>query len=221
MSVEVYSISIDFPNGINEYQLMTEMNEATLGCTNVITDEDDCLIYFDSVVLKENVDIVVAAHFPQAPSLGVEVTSITSDEYLLSSPLNVLYSAERTNLALTVNIEHDITGVWAPIQGNLTGFDTSTGYYTFPTSGIYFMNLDIETVSTNLLNNAIHIKIRDSQDNIISGESKILRISNTTYARLAHGAFFTAGTSIRYTVEVNSANLTIDAKFSILKFMSV
>lgn len=220
MSIEVYSIALDFTAGISEHQLMNELNDATLPCTNVITDDDDCIIYFDSVVIKENVDIIVAAHIPELPTVELTTDVINSNIFSLVSPLDVLYVAERDNLIVVAGMENDVAGIWAPLSGNMTGFDTSSGAFTFQTSGIYLMSLQVSTASVNSLNESIHIKIRGPEDVFIAGNTLPLRITTPTYSRLCYSGMFAAGDAIKYTLEVDSANLTIDAIFSIIKIMS-
>lgn len=140
MISEIYNLSSDFFNGLNNLQLKNEINSnpnIIPFCTNVRTNGDIVYIDFDFTINseeKQNLNNLILSYIYVASK---HVTF--SDKYTLK---NVLSEIKKTNKIGTFNpLTPTIIQNWIDISGSLSGWDGVSGTYTIPEDGFYSFDI--------------------------------------------------------------------------------
>lgn len=215
MTSELYSIDIDFTSGVELSQLKTELENALIPVEDVHREDDTIYIFLSEAALRETIDIVVAAHTPM-----MNTTMVPAEEFKLTNCLQNLYHAERLNMNVVKNTQNDIGGLWSQIEGMLMGFDLNTGVFTIPTTGVYQLTLMVSTL--NAQNNTdIHLLMKDSTDVVMSGITNRLSNSHSpTYTFLSCHDLYYTGDTMKFSVDVDTNNITVDVVFKVFRILS-
>lgn len=216
-----YFVDLDFPNGIDIYQLKQELIAAELPVVDIHLDDADVTVSFSENVVQESVDIIVAAHSPQERQrLEFGENSIKLARLEICNLTNNIYEGERLNLNIVKNVENDISGLWSNVSGDMTGFDINTGIFTAPEPGVYYMMLKISTVGINN-NPEIHILVKDSSDTVLFGTTnKLSTIHEKAYTYSTCSLILAKNDTLKFSVEVNVQNVIVDSSFKIFKTIS-
>jgi hypothetical protein len=216
MTEEIIYLYSSFVNGFDAYQLYKEVsNTLNVPCRHVVVQDDDVYIGFDvPLTIDEDtaLDTVVANHVVSV------VTPDPNEKLFMPSPMDCICVHLCTGEIIEPLTETKIIN-WTLNEGLLEGFDQ--GEFTFPVPGIYLYNVFIESLDSNG-NTEIDIKIKDDTGTLLVAKTQTLKKSGATYAFIATGGFYTNGSSVFFTVQVDLAQIVLDCEFKMIRlFKSV
>lgn len=202
-----YSLSADFAGGLNNNQLMTEINASpsiSPVCTNVSTDGDLVQIWFDSSLSAPEIvelDAIIAAYV-YVP----DPTTIEADSFIYG---NVAERYEAWTVTKTITTSPTAIDGMSLVTGELGEF---TGSDLVPASdGIYLYN--VSATCNAGLNPYIKLRVKNSSTIIFGSDPNIN--GATAWCFMGAGGFYTTSNSINFTAEmpVASADVTFVIRF--------
>jgi hypothetical protein len=218
MSVEVYSLSVDFPGGLNSGQLLNEILVdpaiTPAVCDRVDTDDDQVLIYFDLVLTageKTALDTLVSNY------VYVANLTILSEDIFRFSHIEINSLRMQKIGFITTGATTQTLGNFTTNSGTLGDWDNGTGTFSIAEDGVYSFNCFI---GANTANNT-KIKVRFFDGAITRyAETGDLNDQCTEYVgggmSFSYMCQFFVGESVQLQVELAS-NDNLDCYLSILR----
>lgn len=219
MSIEKYSLSIDFPNGLYSEDLRKEI-ESTLNeiypledinCLMINTDDDEVDIYFSTILTtseKSTLDTIIQNYVPIPPE-----NIIIADRFCVNEPLKKMEVYALNSLVIDTNVSYPINFI--KLVGGMNYFNPTTGIFNPTQEGIYLYNISFDAVGSNG-NNLVKLRILDNNQ-IIMGHDVSLNQTESVYGFIGNGSYITSSSNIKFSLSTDVLPLTCNIKVKFLQ----
>lgn len=215
---EIYSLSVNFPNGLLDSQLRDEVNTTiiTKTCEGVSTVGDEVKLFFNANLdagEKNQLDTLISNYVVvQPPSV------VTSDFFAMGNPL-LLFETYQLNNFTVVKLQDNYPTGFTKIGGLMNYFNPVSG--VFLNSGnpsIFLYNISLFSTSANN-NTDVKIRVCDENNNAVFGSDNRLNANGDVWAFMGNGGILTNTTPVKYSLSVDTNDFVCDLTVKFLQIL--
>lgn len=220
MSHYDYSLSTDFEDGLDNSQLINEINDSpSIGpnCYNVSTEDDIVSIWFTTLLSgaeETALDDIVADHTPIP-----EETIIEGDNFIMNGLTDKYTCYTLQNKSVSSGSDVLLSGSWSHVIGDMSGFD-GNGTYVIEQSGIYVFSISVN-IDATVLNTLCQFMVKNESGVITNSVHTVLPISTSNFTLfLGGGGVFSESSELRLYARFPTSLNVCDITFKICRIFS-